>query len=334
MARAIADQVVVITGASSGIGRATALEFGRRGAVVVLAARGVEPLNTLAEEITRAGGRALVVPTDVSDWDAVQGLAAAAKSHFGRIDTWVNNAAVGEYATVEQTSVEEIERIIQVNLLGQIYGMKAALPVLKESGGALINVASVEAERALPYHAPYSASKHGVKGFTEALRVELARERSPVRVTLILPGSINTPFFNHARSKLGVKPLPLPPIYGPASVAAAIVFAAERPQRVIYVGSSSRTLAMLERLSPALVDRLFLLGGAGFRLQKTNQPDDGKDNLFAPMPERSETQGDFGRLAKPISLYTRLFELHPERKRIAMAGAVAGAVLLLRRPGH
>lgn len=335
MTQPVNEQVVVITGASSGIGRAAALEFGRRGAKLVLAARNGEALHDLAAEIGAAGGEAQVVVTDVARREDVDRLAAEAVTRFGRIDTWVNNAAVVVYGTVLDTPVEEMEQIIQVNLLGQIYGMKAVLPPMIAQGhGTIINVASVEAERALPYHAAYSASKHGVKGFTEALRVELAHDHLEIQVTLILPGSINTPLFNHARSRLGVKPLPMPPVYEPETVAAAIVSAAEQPQRDIYVGSFSRLLTLLERLSPGVVDRMFLTGDMAFRFQKTAEPDNGRDNLFGPLPERGAVQGDFSKLAKPVSLYTQLLELHPQRKWLLLGATAAGAAILLRRGRH
>ena len=333
--RPINDQVIVITGASSGIGRETAIEFSKRGAAVVLAARSAADLQQVAGEIHHHGGQAHVVVTDVSQWEQVERLAQEAVARFGRIDTWVNNAAVAIYATVEQTTVEEIERLIQVNLLGQIYGMKAVLPVMKQQGGGtIVNVASVEAVRALPYHSAYSASKHGVKAFTEALRMELEHEKIPINVVLVLPGSINTPLFNHARSKLGVKPLPMPPIYQPRNVADAIIFAAEHPQRDLFVGGSSQMIATLERISPALVDRLLLTGGGGFKLQKTRDPDDGRDNLFAPMPGSGAVRGDFDKLAKPTSWYTEFIELHPERKPLIFAVATLGALRLLRRGSH
>src|SRR6478735_4993432 len=198
----LSDQVVVITGASSGIGRETALEFGRRGASVVIAARNEPALTEVAREIERHGGNALPAPTDVSDWTQVERLAGTAVARFGRIDTWVNNAAISAYATVEEMEIEEIERIMRVNLLGQIYGMKAALPHLKrQHAGTIINVASALAERSVPLQATYCATKHGIKGFTEALRLELKNEQSGIAVVLVLPSSINTPLFEHARSK-------------------------------------------------------------------------------------------------------------------------------------
>ena len=196
MMRPLLEQVVVITGASSGTGRRAAIAFGEAGAAVVLAARNEEALLEAASEVQRAGGRALVVVTDVADWRQVPALAQAAIDQFGRIDTWVNNAAVSEYAMVEETSIDEINRQIQVDLLSQIHGVKAALPHMRrQQEGTIINVTSVEADRVAPLHAVYSAAKHGVKGFTAALRVELDHQSSGVNVTLILSSSTNTPFF-------------------------------------------------------------------------------------------------------------------------------------------
>jgi NAD(P)-dependent dehydrogenase (short-subunit alcohol dehydrogenase family) len=331
--RPIAEQVVVITGASSGIGRETALQFAERGASVVVAARNEEALRTLEREVTRLGGHAHVAVTDVAQWDQVQRLADEAVAHFGRIDTWVNNAAVSEYATVEQMSTAEIDRIIQVILLGEIYGMKAALPHLIGAGeGSIINVASVLAKASVPLQAAYCAAKHGIAGFTATLRQELARDHPGIAVTLILPASINTPLFTHARSKLGVMPRPLPPIYEPGTVAHAIVYAAEHPRREIVVGGAGKLLLLLQRLSPALVDWLMVSGGRGFTEQRTNRPDDGRDNLFAPMTGTGRVAGAFGAHSQTISVYTRYVALQPPAVRIAAGTAcagMAGAALLL-----
>jgi short-subunit dehydrogenase len=335
MARAIREQVVVITGASSGIGRATAIAFGQRGASVVLAARSEPDLQRAAEDVREAGGTAEVVVTDVSRAQEVERLAQRAVERFGRIDTWVNDAAVGHYSTVEQTTVAEIERVIQVNLLGQVYGMKAVLPILKrQGGGAIINVASIEAVRAMPYHCAYAASKHGIKGFSEVLRLELAREHSPVKVVVIEPAAINTPFFTHSRSKLGVKPLPFPPSYAPEAVAAAIVFAAQHPRPEIVVGGAGKMLTVLERLSPSLLDWLLLRGDVGFRGQRTEQADDGRDNLDAPMVGTDAVHGEFGNQTLQHSAYTRLFELHPLVRRGALAASLLGTLALVRRAGR
>jgi short-subunit dehydrogenase len=337
MPREVGKQIVVITGASSGIGRETAIRFGGKGASVVLAARNEVGLRDVAAAVEAAGGRALVVPTDVAEREQVERLATAAVGRFGRIDTWVNNAAVSEYALIEEQPVEEIERVLRVNLLGTIYGCKAALPHLtRQRSGTIINVASALAERSIPLQGVYCASKHGVKGFTEALRLELKHTYpdADLHVTLILPAVINTPFYASARSRMGVRPRPIPPLYEPAVVAETIVFAAEHPRRDLYAGGFGKALAVLQSLSPPLTDRMMLLGGALFRLQRGDEPDDGRGNLFAPAPGPSRARGEH--TALPFSPYTRLLELHPGRKRLLAAAGVAAAALALlgRRRGR
>jgi len=333
--RTISEQVVVITGASSGIGRETAIQFGRRGASVVLAARNETALREVAKEVERLGGGAHVVVTDVAEWDQVERLAREAVNRFGRIDTWVNNAAASEYATVEQMTVEEIERQIQVILVSQLYGMKAALPHLKrQRQGTIINNASGLAKRSVPLQGAYCAAKHGIKGFTDTLRLELEHEKSGVNITLLMPSSVNTPFFGHARSKLGVKPMPIPPAYEPEAVAEAILFVAEHPRRDIVVGSAGKMLEVMERISPSLLDRLMLARGTMFKVQRTDRPDDGQDNLFEPVGGTGSTTGEFGRLSRSTSLYTRHLERYPNRKRVLLGLAAAGAVALVRRAGR
>ena len=334
MPRPIREQVVVITGASSGIGRETALAFGRAGAAVVLAARNEVALQETAKEVERLGGRALVVPTDVAEWPQVERLAQEAANRFGRVDTWVDDAAVSIYATVEQCTVEEIERLIQVNLLGQIYGMKAALPYLREQGGTIINVASALAERSVPLQAAYCASKHGIRAFSEALRLEQDREQDGVRVTVIEPSSMNTPLFSHARSRMGVRPQPIPPVYEPRTVAEAILFAAENPQRNVVVGGAGKAMTLAQRISPSLLDWYQLRGDRAFKNQKTTEPDAGQDNLFTPTPGPGATTGTFGRQSRSASIYTRLLGLHPERERTALSAGLLGVVALVRRVGR
>ena len=339
MPRRLSDQVVVITGASSGIGRETALELGKRGASVVLAARNEVALQAVAREVERQGGKAQVVVTDVADSDQVNRLAHSAVDRFGRIDTWVNNAGISTYGTVEQMTVEEIDRVIRVNLMGVIHGVKAVLPHLKRQGhGTIINVASALGERSVPLQAAYCASKHGVKGFTEALRLELDHERSGISVTLVLPSSINTPLFSHARSRMGVKPRPIPPIYEPRVVAEAILFAAEHPRRDIVVGGGGKLLTVMERVSPSLVDWYMLQGGRMFKQQQTSQPDEGRDNLILPSngtgSESGSTTGEFGQESHAASPLTRYLELHPNRKRVLFGAALVGAAALVRRVGR
>ena len=330
MAKKVEEQVVVITGASSGIGRETARRLAERGAKVVLAARNQEALEEVRREIEQMGGEAHVVVTDVSDFSQVAALGQAAIARYGRIDTWVNNAAVSVYATVRDTRVEEMERTIQVNLLGQMYGTKVALEqMIFQGGGTIINVGSVEGRRALPLQSAYAASKHGIKGFTEALRMELIQEKIPVDVVLVMPASMNTPLFTHARSKLDRKPMPVPPIYEPKLVADAIVRLAEHPQRSVVVGGAGKLLTLTDRLSPALGDWLMVKTGMGDKLQKSDMPDDGEDNLFSPMPASTyTTRGDYSDMAKGGSPYTSLVALHPTRTR-ALTGAILALLGLL-----
>lgn len=330
--KSVSQQTVVITGASSGIGRETALAFAERGASVVIAARNEAVLRDVAAEIAQRGGKAHVVVTDVAVWNDIDRLAREAVEQFGCIDTWVNNAAVNEHARVEQMTIDEIERIIQVDLMGQIYGMKAALSQMKRQGnGTIINVASILAKRGAPLHAPYVAAKHGIAGFTETLRLELMEERSPINLTLVMPAYINTPFFINARSKLGVKPRPVPPVYEPRVVAEAVLFAAEHRRRDIIVGGSGAVVDILQRISPSLVDRLMLIRGFMFEQQKTNQPDDGQDNLFNADGGVRSTTGEWGPESRPTSMYTRHLEYYPNRKRVLFSVLTLGAVMLTRR---
>jgi NAD(P)-dependent dehydrogenase (short-subunit alcohol dehydrogenase family) len=335
MARPIGEQVVVITGASSGIGRETALEFATQGARIGAIARGEEALETLADEVKRIGGEILTIPGDVADWPTVERAAATVAKRFGRIDTWVNDAAVSVYATIEELSVEEITRVTTVNYLGVVHGVKAALPHLRTAGGGtIINVGSALSERAVPTQAAYSAAKHAVKGFTEALRIEMEREGGAIQVVLIEPSSMNTPLFDHARSKMDVRPVPIPPIYEPRVTAQAIVRAAEEPVPIVVAGGAGKLLTVMERLNPRLVDWWQLRNDSGVQDQKGTQPDAGQDNLFEPMETTGSTTGRFGRSAKGASLYTEVFELHPTRKTAAVAAALVGGLLAVRRIGR
>jgi NAD(P)-dependent dehydrogenase (short-subunit alcohol dehydrogenase family) len=265
----IEEQVVVLMGASSGIGRETALRFSRRGAKVVVSARGEEGLNSLVEEIRDEGGEATYVVADTSEFDHVKAVADRAVEEYGRLDTWVHLAAVGLFATFEQTTPEEFARIIDVNLMGQVYGAMASLPHIKREGrGALIHISSVEAKRSFPFHSAYGASKHGIDGFLEAVRVELKHEGWPISVTQVMPGTINTPFFDKGRSKIGVKAVGIPPIYEPETVANIILYAAENPARDLVSGGAAQALIINQRLSPRMLDAV-LATRAGFSPQKT-----------------------------------------------------------------
>lgn len=325
------NHVAVVTGASSGIGRATALLLARSGASVVAAARNERALDEIALRSRDLAGEIVAQPTDVSDPEAVWALAATATNLFGRIDSWINAAAVAMYAPADQTEPDELRRILDVNVVGTANGIRAALPVMeRQGGGTLVNIGSVESRRALPLQSAYAASKHAVRGLTDALRVELAHRGSPVRLTLVLPSAMNTPFFRHARSKLGVVPQPFPPVYEPETVAEAIVHAVQRPIPEIVVGGGGKGLDLVERISPRLVDLALGIRGIGRALQRSEIPDDGRDNLDAPLDEPGRVHGEWGDMARRRSWYTSLVGLHPVPARMVVLGAIGLAVLALR----
>ena len=329
--KSIEEQVVVLMGASSGIGRETALRFARRGAKVVVSARGEEGLDSLVEEIQAEGGEAISVPADTSKFEQVKAVADRAVQEYGRLDTWVHLAAVGLFATFEQTTPEEFERVIDVNLMGQVYGAMAALPHIKrEGGGALIHVSSMGAKRSIPLQSAYCASKHGIDGFLESLRLELRREKLPISVTQVMPATINTPFFDKARTKLGVKPVAPPPIYQPGIVSEAILHAAENPARDLVVGGAAKAVILSQALSPRLVDVLLRVRGFEVHYTREPKPEDAPDNLFEPIDGYNTVEGSFRDQAHPRSLYNWL-ELHPTVKRGAVASMAIGALGALRR---
>jgi NAD(P)-dependent dehydrogenase (short-subunit alcohol dehydrogenase family) len=295
----IAQQVVVVMGASSGIGRDAALKFAQRGAKVVVSARSQPGLASLVDEIRQFGGEAIALPADAADFEQVKAVADKAVAHFGRIDSWVHAAATGLFATFETVTPEEFKRVIEVNLMGQVYGAMAALPYLKQTGqGSLIHVTSLEARRAMPFQSAYGASKHGVEGFLEALRLELKHAGYSINVANILPAVINTPFYNKGKTKLGVKPTGVPPYYSPSLVSEAILHAAEHPTRDYIVGDIGRLLDLMQRLSPPLVDAMLL--AIGFEGQKTREYKASEpNNLYEPIPQYDRVEGDFSALEVP-----------------------------------
>lgn len=320
------EQVVVIVGASSGMGREAALDFASRGAKVVISARSDDALDSIVHEIEAKGGLALAVPADVSDFAQVKHVADRAVERFGRIDTWAHFAGAAVYARFEETTPEEFKRIIDVNLTGAAFGAMAALPHLRRAGGgALIQVSSVEAEVSLPYSSAYASSKHGMRGYLDALRMELKHDRAPIAVTNIMPTGINTPFFDHARTKLGVKPMPIPPVYQPGNVTRAVLFAAEHPTDELIVGGAGAMFVWMKRLMPRLTDTM--LEKVAFRGQRTSEPRShaAPDNVFEAGRGDTRIEGDFGRFSRRTSIYTWL-QTHPWLKRGLEAAAVVGIV--------
>ena len=296
----INQQVVAVVGASSGIGRETALQFAKRGAKVVVAARSEPGLLSLVDEIRRNGCDATYILADVSDFEQVKAIADKTVEVYGRLDTWVHAPSNNVFATFDNIKPEEFKRVIDVSLMGQVYGAMAALPHLKREGrGALIHVSSLLGRRSLPLQSAYCAAKHGIEGFLESLRVELQHEKIPISVTSVMPAAINTPFYNNALTKLGVKPSGPPPYYQPSLVADAILYVAEHPTRDFLVGDAAKVLDVLQRLSPSLVDSLLLR--VAFPLQRTPEPksEDAPNNLYEPVPDHDRVEGDFSNLAIP-----------------------------------
>ncbi len=318
----ISVQVAVVFGASSGIGRLTALEMAKRGAKVCVASRSVEGLKSLVEEIETDGGEAFYVEADAADFEQVKAVADKCAERYGRIDTWVHNAGAFLFGTVEITEPEEYKRVIEVNLLGQIYGAKAALPHLKKNGGALIQVTSVEAIRTAPYQSAYGASKHGVHGFLQVLRVELAHDKIPVSVTEILPAAINTPIYEKGRNKMPFKMRPVPPIYHPQIVTDAILYAAENPVRDVIAGGAGLGVVYAERVSPKIAD--FFSETIGFIGQDGGEkktPEQFEDNLFAPVSGYDTVEGNFSDEQFMSDPYTSLIT-SPRAKNSLLLGAV------------
>ncbi len=324
----INQQVVAVVGASSGIGRDTALKFARRGAKVAVAARSESGLQSLVAEIQNFGGEAIAIVADVSEFEQVKAIADKTVAQYGRIDTWVHAAATGILAPFEKITPEEFQRVIDVNLMGQVYGAMVALPYLKQEGrGALIHISSMEGRRGLPLQSPYCAAKHGLEGFLESLRVELQHEKLPISVTSILPSVINTPYYNKVRTKLGVKPTGIPPYYDPSIVSDAILYVAEHPTRDFIVGDVGRVLDVLQRISPPLVDSV--LAVIGFPGQRTNEPksEDAPNNVFEPIQGYDKVKGDFDKLEIPTFL--DWLDMNPPVKWGALAVAALGIAAFL-----
>lgn len=330
------QQVVVVMGASSGIGRATALAFAARGATVVCSARDEGGLATLVKEIQSKGGKAVAVVAEVADADQMRGVAELAAQELGGIDTWVHLAAVMVHARFEDTTPEEFARVIEVNLLGQIHGALAALPHLRQSGGgSLICVSSVESVVSLPFQSAYAASKHGVKGFLDALRHELRREGANINVVNILPSGINSPLFQKALTRLGVEPRPTAPVYAPELVARAILHAARSPMRDIVVGGGGMALLLAHRLSPSLTDAI-LQTPVGFESQLTDRPKSPRapSNLFEPSPvSEARVEGVHGDETLRRSLPTQMMLTRGAAGARRVARAIYGAASRLVEMG-
>ncbi|HSJ14714.1 MAG TPA: SDR family oxidoreductase [Longimicrobiales bacterium] len=333
--KAVEQQTIVITGASSGIGLATARRAAHRGARVVLAARNEESLRETVEELRSHGADAHWRAVDVADFPAVQALADWVRVELGGFDTWVNNAGLSIYGALEAVPLADARRLFDVNYWGVVHGSLAALPSLRERGGALINVGSVVGERAIPLQGHYAASKHAVKGFTDALRMELEKEDAPVSVTLIKPGAIATPYPEHARSYLDVEPTNPPPLYDPQVVAQAILASAEKPVRDMVVGAGGAVTAGIGKLAPRTADRV--MERTMFDQQLTDEPAPiaRADSLYESADAGRERGRYDGQHIMRSSVYTSA-RLHPVATLLT-AGALAliatGSLRLFGRDG-
>jgi short-subunit dehydrogenase len=320
----LSQQVIVIVGASSGIGLSTARMAARRGARLVLAARSGHALHQLASEISATGAKAIAVEADVSVESDVVRVADEAARVFGGFDTWVNNAAVSAYGTCLDVSIADMRRIMDTNFWGVVYGSRVACGRLRRRGGALINLGSVLSDRAVPLQGVYSASKHAIKAWTDALRVELEADGAPVSVTLVKPSAIGTPYAEHAAKYMPDQPRHVPPVYSPSSVAEAILYAAEHPKRDITVGASGKVLELASVVAPRLTDAAmtrWLL--PAFHSGEARR---GRASIDAPSEDLRE-RGDYPGLVRP-SLSTKL-ATHPAAGRILAALAVVAGSFLV-----
>ncbi|WP_323097437.1 SDR family oxidoreductase [Intrasporangium sp. YIM S08009] len=330
-------QVVAITGASGGIGRATAREFARRGNDVALLARGERGLEAAAAEVRAQGRRALVVPLDVSDPDAVEAAVERVESELGPIAVWVNDAFTSVFARFEDITPEEFRRVTEVSYLGYVYATRAVLRRMRQrDAGTIVQVGSALAYRGIPLQSAYCGAKHAIQGFHEALRVELLHEKSGVHVTMVQMPALNTPQFSWVLSRLPRQAQPVPPIYQPEVAARAIAFAAEHPKRREYwVGATTTATLMANAVVPGLLDRY--LARTGFDSQQTDQrrPDDQPANLWDPADGDDGrdfgAHGAFDGKSKPTSRQQWLAHRYPQ---LAGAAGVAVAGLALAVVGR
>jgi short-subunit dehydrogenase len=319
-------QVMVITGASSGIGLALARRAAAGGAAVVLNARSGDVLSRVANEIAADSGQALAVPGDIGDPATAAAVGEAAVQRFGRVDTWVNVAGVGVWGPAHQVSPADHERLFQTNYFGVVHGSLEAVRRLRPDGGALINIGSVLGDVASPMLGPYSASKHAVKGFTEALRMDLIGEGAPISVTLIKPSSISTPFPEHSKNLTGQAMRVPPPSYGPEAVVEAILHAAQHPIRQVTVGAGARPMVLATAAAPGLADRVF--AALVPRLARSRAPMEPRDSLYAPFDGGQEQTPRYH--GRKVSFYARA-QMHSRLTLGVGLLAAGGAARLLVR---
>jgi NAD(P)-dependent dehydrogenase (short-subunit alcohol dehydrogenase family) len=317
-------KVVVITGASSGVGRACARAFAAQGASIGLIARSADGLAAAAREVSELGGVPLELPADVADAGAVERAAAAVEARFGQIDIWVNNAMVSVFSPVAEMTADEYRRVTEVTYLGYVYGTLAALKRMRpRNGGTIIQVGSALVYRSIPLQSAYCAAKAAIRGFTDALRTELLHDGSAIRVSMIQLPAVNTPQFDVVRTRLPGHPQPVPPIYQPEMIADAILYCAEQAPREMLVAGSTIKAVIGQKLIPGLLDRY--LARVGVAAQQANYPvEPGRpDNLYEPLPGDRGARGSFGADARVYSPEVAA-RTHP-----IVTGVMAAAVVAL-----
>lgn len=322
--KSLNEQVVVITGASSGIGLTTARMAAESGARLVLASRNEDALKKLCDEINSNGGEAVYVAADVANEGDVKKIAAEALNSFGGFDTWVNNAGVSVYGKLEEVSLVDMRQVFETNFWGLVHGSLVAARNLRVTGGSIINVGSTLSDRAIPIQGIYCASKHAVKGFTDALRMELEADNAPISVTLVKPSAIDTPYKDHAKNYLGVQPENPPPVYAPETVAEAILHCAENPVRDVFVGGGGKALSVMGKYAPRLSDKY--MESAMIASQKSDRPDvHGQDDgLYESHDSSLSERGGYDGHVSETSLYT-MASLHPLLTSAVVAIGAAGA---------
>lgn len=327
----VADQVIVITGASSGIGLATAEMAAERGARVVLAARSEDELRDVVHRLNRHGKRATYVVADVADEGAVQRIADHAVAEFGGFDTWVNNAGISVYGRLTDVPMADKRRIFETNFWGLVYGCKAAVGHLRNHGGAIINIGSVVSEFAIPLQGIYSASKHAVKGYTDALRMELEAEGVPIAITLVKPGAIDTPFPEHARKYIAEQAKHAPPVYRPEEVAHAILRCSERQMREVVVGGGPRLQIAMAAVAPRLTE-VYLERTAMTEQRRDDELANVDDALYTPSRDLRRRGRQPGHVIRS-STYTRAMVSDAARAvpLVAVGVALAAGLAAVKR---
>ena len=326
------SEVVVITGASAGVGRATARNFARHGARIALLARGTDGLEAAQREVQELGGTAIVIPVDVANAEQVEAAAARVEIDLGKIDIWINNAMASVFSPIKEMTPEEFRRVTEVTYLGYVYGTLAALKrMLPRDRGVIVQVGSALAYRGIPLQSAYCAAKHAVQGFCDSLRCELLHDNSGVRLTMVQLPALNTPQFGWVKSRLPRKAQPVPPIFQPEVAAEAIYFAAHNPRREFYVGAPSVAVISINKLAPGLLD--YILARTGYDSQQYDGAEDPNrpNNLWQPVPGDHGAHGAFDARARSWSPQLWTSE---HRTLVALAAiglGISGLIALLKK---